>query len=328
MNPPCEITVRVLLPALRVLIAKELSETYGWTQTRIARKLGVTQAAVSGYLAQDENEVILPPFQVEELSALAKSITSEINMKRLTYTDLIGHICKICLSLRRGGTICHAHKIKVHELEDEKCAICMQLHMSLEDISDVRRRILREVRSAVDAIETCQDFPILLPEVFSNIVMGIKDAKTISDIAGVPGRIVRFRGKAKALMDPEFGVSGHLGKVLLAAMKANPAIRAAMNIKCDPDVIAVLDKLNLKYFTLKRDPSYKEGEDEIINFIGELAKRGESWFDAIIDEGGFGIEPNVYLFEENATKLADRVVRIARMVAVLKKGNSIKKANN
>ncbi|MCQ5374165.1 MAG: hypothetical protein NO515_03985, partial [Candidatus Methanomethylicia archaeon] len=245
MNPPCEITVRVLLPALRVLIAKELSETYGWTQTRIARKLGVTQAAVSGYLAQDEKEVILPPFQVEELSALAKSITSEINMKRLTYTDLISHICKICLSLRRGGTICHAHKVKVHELEDERCAICMQLHMTLADVPELRRRILSEVRLAVDAIESCPDFHLLLPEVFSNIVMAIKEAKTISDVAGVPGRIVRFRGKAKALMDPEFGVSGHLGKVLLAAMRVNPNIRSAINIKYDADVLTVLNKLNL-----------------------------------------------------------------------------------
>lgn len=328
MNPPCEITVRVLLPALRVLIAKELSETYGWTQTRIARKLGVTQAAVSGYLAQDVNEVILPPFQAEELLALAKGITSEINMKRLTYTDLISHICRICLSLRRGGTICHAHKIKLHELENERCAICMQLHMSLGDISDLRRRILSEVRLALDTIESCPDFTFLLPEVFSNIVMALKDAKTISDVAGVPGRIVRFRGKAKALMDPEFGVSGHLGKVLLAAMKVNPNIRSAMNIKYDADVMNVLNKLNLKYFTLKRDPSYREGEDEILKFIEELGKRGEGWFEAIVDEGGFGIEPNVYLFEENAAKLADRVVRIARMVGVLKKGSNVRKTNS
>lgn len=328
MNPPCEITVKILLPALRVLIAKELSETYGWTQTRIARKLGVTQAAVSGYLAQVESDVILPPFQVEELRALAKSITSEISMKRLTHTDLISNICKICLSLRRGGTICHAHKIKLHELEDERCSICMQLHMSLADISDVRRRILSEVRGAVDALETCPDFTLLLPEVFSNIVMALKEAKTISDVAGVPGRIVRFRGKAKALMDPEFGVSGHLGKVLLAALKVNPSIRSAMNIKCEADVLTVLNKLNLKCFTLKRDPTYKEGEDELIRFIESLAKKGEGWFDAVIDEGGFGIEPNVYLFEENATKLADRAVRIARMVGVLKKEREHKKANS
>ncbi|MGQ9759767.1 MAG: thiamine-phosphate synthase family protein [Candidatus Methanomethylicaceae archaeon] len=328
MNPPCEITVRSLLPALRILIAKELSENYGWTQTRMARKLGVTQAAVSGYLAQDESEVILPPFELEELRTLAKSITSEINMKRLTYTDLITNVCKICLALRRGGTICHAHKMKLQELENERCHICMQLHMSLADISDVRRRIINEVRSAVETIEKCQEFALLLPEVFSNIVMALKDAKTISDVAGIPGRIVRFRGRAKALMDPEFGVSGHLGKVLLAAMKLNPNIRSATNIKCDEYVLKVLNKLNLKSVTLKRDPSYKEGEDELIRFIEGLAKKGEGWIDVIIDEGGFGIEPNVYLFDENVTKLADRIVRVARMVGVLRKESGHNKANS
>lgn len=328
MNPPCEITVRSLLPALRVLIAKELSENYGWTQTRIARRLGVTQAAVSGYLAQDENDLISPPFDVDELRGLAKSITSEINMKRLSSTDLINHICKICLALRRGGTICHAHKMKLHELETERCNICMQLHMTLADVSDVRRRILSEVKSAVDALEGCQDFPLLLPEVFSNIVMGLKGAKTVSDVAGIPGRIVRFRGKAKALMDPEFGVSGHLGKVLLAAMKVNPNICSAANIKYDEFVLRVLNKLGVKYATLKREPTCKEGEEELIRFIEGLAREGEKWIEAVIDEGGFGIEPNVYLFDENATKLADRIIRIARMVGVLMKESGQSRANS
>ena len=314
MNPPCELTVKALLPVLRTLVAKELARSYGWTQTRIAKRLGVTQAAVSGYLTQDVNATTPPPFSVDELKSIAKSLTSEIAMKRLTHVDLINNICEICLSLRRGGAICHAHKIKVAELEEERCTICMQLHMSLADISDVRRIILGELRAAVSLLESTPEFTELVPEVFTNMVMALKDAKGIADVAGIPGRLVRIRGKVKALMDPEFGVSSHLAKLLLAVMKVNPNIRSVINLRYNNSIMEIIKKLNLKYEILERDPNYKGKEDQLIKFAEAAVKREDSWLDVIIDSGGFGIEPNAYLFDESATKLADRVVRISRMV--------------
>lgn len=45
-----EVITEELLPAIRSLIASELHESYGLNQSEIARKLGVTQPAVSNYL--------------------------------------------------------------------------------------------------------------------------------------------------------------------------------------------------------------------------------------------------------------------------------------
>lgn len=47
---PCESFGRYALPKFRLLVAKELIEKYGFTQTEAARKLGITQAAISQYL--------------------------------------------------------------------------------------------------------------------------------------------------------------------------------------------------------------------------------------------------------------------------------------
>jgi predicted fused transcriptional regulator/phosphomethylpyrimidine kinase/predicted transcriptional regulator len=263
-----------LLPTLRTLVAKELAQSYGWTQTRIARRLGVTQAAVSGYLTQDVETMAPPPFSIEELRSISKSLTAEIATKRLTYVDLVNNICEICLSLRRGGAICHAHKIKVPELEEERCIICMQLHMSLADISDVRRVILGDLRAAVSLLESAPEFTELVPEVCSNIVMALKDAQGIADVAGIPGRMVKVRGKVKALMDPEFGVSSHLAKLLLAVMRVDLKVRAAINIKYDEDVLEAVKKLNLNYAVLKRAQKYRGNEDELIKFAEAAMKRG------------------------------------------------------
>ncbi|MCS7097943.1 MAG: hypothetical protein NZ922_03065 [Candidatus Methanomethyliaceae archaeon] len=322
MNPPCEIVVRKFLPALRVLVAKELSQTYGWPQTKIADRLGVTQAAVSGYLSQNESELISPPFDLEELKAIARSIAAEMNMKKRGQVDTIYEVCRICLNLRKSGTICHAHRMKISNLVEERCSICMQLHMGLTiDVMDMRRRVINEVKSALELIEGTQEFSVVLPEVFSNVVMAIEGARNISDVAGVPGRIVRFRGKAKALLDPEFGVSGHLGKVLLKVMKINPNLRASINITYNEYVRLAIERLGLKTYIFKRDMDKKD-EQELLDFIEDLAKKNVGWVDVIVDEGGFGIEPNTYLFGTTAVEVADRAVRIARMVNIMKRKNN------
>lgn len=319
MNPPCELTVRSLLPALRILVARELAANYNWTQTKIAKNLGVTQAAVSGYLTE-EVKVGSTPFSHDDLLSLSKSLASEMALKKLTHTDLINNVCEICLSLRRGGAICVAHKVKIPELEGEKCTICVQLHMSLSEISDARRGVLGEMRCAVSLLESTPEFYEIVPQVFSNIVMGIDGAKGIADVAGIPGRLVKIRGKVKALMDPEFGASSHLAKLLLVIMGRTPRYRALVNVRYDKGVLEAIKKLNLKSVVLRREAECLGTEDQLFRFADRVLGKDKN-INVLIDEGGFGIEPNAYIFGESASKLADRVVRISRMTS-----NAAKKA--
>jgi predicted fused transcriptional regulator/phosphomethylpyrimidine kinase len=261
----------------------------------------------------------IAPFSIEELESIAKSLASEMVMKKLSHADLINNICEICLSLRRGGAICHAHKLKVPELEEERCTICMQLHMSISDLSDERRNILGELRCAVSMLENSQEFAEMVPEVFSNIIMGLNNAKGIADVAGIPGRLVKVRGRVKALMDPEFGVSSHLAKLLITIMEVNPDLKSAINIKYDDTVMDILKKLKMNYAILHRDPEYDGNEDELYRFAHKALNKDKQ-VTVIIDEGGFGIEPNTYLIEESASKLSDKVLRISRMVNKARNG--------
>lgn len=49
-KPPCESSVKFILPAVRLLIAKKLIEKYNFTQISAAKALGTTQAAISHYM--------------------------------------------------------------------------------------------------------------------------------------------------------------------------------------------------------------------------------------------------------------------------------------
>ena len=51
MRPPCEIVQRDFLKAVRTFVARSLRDE-GFSQTEIASKMDLTQAAVSKYLNQ------------------------------------------------------------------------------------------------------------------------------------------------------------------------------------------------------------------------------------------------------------------------------------
>jgi predicted transcriptional regulator len=50
LKPPCETVVQEIMPAIRSLVAKELVKNYKMTEVEVARRMGITQAAVSQYI--------------------------------------------------------------------------------------------------------------------------------------------------------------------------------------------------------------------------------------------------------------------------------------
>lgn len=94
---PCEIIVRDVLPSFKAFIVKELNHTYKLSQSKIAEKLGITQASVSYYLHGERgiigSELIQKYPQVKEkLLALTEAIAT----KSATPDSLVNEICGLC----------------------------------------------------------------------------------------------------------------------------------------------------------------------------------------------------------------------------------------
>ena len=51
MRAPCEVSIWYVLPLIRKTLAMQLVETHGLSQAEVARKLSLTDAAVSQYLS-------------------------------------------------------------------------------------------------------------------------------------------------------------------------------------------------------------------------------------------------------------------------------------
>lgn len=111
MKPPCEIVVRIILPRIRSMIVNQLFNKYGLTQQEIARRLGLTQPAVSYYLSEKrglKGENLLKKREVREaVEKIAKGI-AENTLNKL---DALVEMCRLCKTLRASKKfICEIYK--------------------------------------------------------------------------------------------------------------------------------------------------------------------------------------------------------------------------
>jgi len=156
----------------------------------------------------------------------------------------------------------------------------------LNQISDMRRRLESII-------------PLLSPQVRVNIAIASNDAMSSSDIAAFPGRLTPIEDKARPLSSPKFGGSSHLSDLLLELRRFNSDIQTIINLRWDPMISESLKKLDIKSVKLGR-----EGDDLLIT-------KNTVKYEAMIDEGGHGFEPSLYVFSSDS----DAVCRIVEDLA-------------
>lgn len=111
-KPPCMIVVHYVLPALRVLIMKDLMEKHNLRKIDAAAKMKLSPAAITQY-AKGERGAIL----VKEItkSCEAMRIVSEISRAlvdgNMPEEAIMNRLCEACMALRSRG-ICSCISLK------------------------------------------------------------------------------------------------------------------------------------------------------------------------------------------------------------------------
>lgn len=180
---------------------------------------------------------------------------------------------------------------------------------------------INNLKKAVKILEDSSDFTILIPEVRSNLVMASEDPKTPEDIAGIPGRITVVHNRAKTCAEPEYGVSSHMARFVLSIMKHDTKKRSALNIRYDPHLITICQKLGLEVSSYDRNlepDAVKAREGGTIPWGVETAiSKINSVPDVIYHTGGWGKEPMIVLVGENAIEVAEMAVCLAKLFTKL-----------
>ncbi len=125
MSVPCEVAVRCVLPAIRALIAKELTTKYQLKQKEAAKILNVSQPAISLYYRRIRGKAIdleTDKGIMDLVEKMAKSLVESKPSRRA----LISMYCEICREIRAKGLLCKLHKVFDPTIDIEACELCLR----------------------------------------------------------------------------------------------------------------------------------------------------------------------------------------------------------
>ncbi len=306
MQPPDEVMTQYFLPAMRQLVALRL-RSEGLSQNRISSLLGITQASVSLYLSSGQKKAysILEGLEVSQseadryasqlATAVRKDTVDGVTVLSTVWTDLLGR-----------GSICSAHRSMYPSLSG--CDMCIKEYGQR---NRARSQALSDVEEAVRLLEGSPAFAAVIPEVSVNIACAAGDAASPADVVAIPGRIVRVGGRAKAMLPPQAGASAHMSRVLLLVRQSRSELRACINLRYDQRMASALRRVGLRTLSIG-NYSFPRAEDPTSKALEKALRLEAVPFDAIVDRGGRGIEPNVYLFAKNARGVAELALRLAK----------------
>ena len=305
MRPPCEIVQRDFLRAVRAFVARSLKKE-GFSQTEIALKMDMTQAAVSKYLSQPLTKTKL----AGDIDRLSQKLTEMIKTGESGADQIVREICSACMHSRLGSTLCEMHQDKVPSLKAVNCQVCSQLLGGRDDDLAERAIVIGDILEALRIIEQSESFEVIVPQVRANFVACNDHAETYKDVAGVPGRITIVDGRARALISPQFGASQHTAELLLHAKRTWPRVRACICVSGRETVVKNALRFGFKVLPMK-DP-----ESSAFKIVKSLKTTNQlpgprTSYPAIHIPGGFGIEPILYLFGPSAKELSERSIRLS-----------------
>jgi len=154
----------------------------------------------------------------------------------------------------------------------------------------------------------------LIPEVRSNLGYALAGATSYDEIAAFPGRISQIGEEIVVYKEPAFGASRHIARVILAAMRHKPHLRAAMNIRYSQATLDTCKKIGLQkaFFDRRQEPKdIKELEGSTLEWGTDQALlRLEGTPDLIYDEGELGKEPMIRILGGNPMEVAEKIIRI------------------
>ena len=154
----------------------------------------------------------------------------------------------------------------------------------------------------------------LIPECQTNFVYSKPHPKSIRDILGISGRIVRAGKSVNVAGNLEYGASKHVAFAILAVTKKFPLIRSALNLKYDSKIIKKFRDGGLtvlSYDRTKELSHIKRKENASVLWgIKNSIKNTIKPPDIIFHRGDFGKEPMIVVFGASPSEVIKKIASI------------------
>jgi hydroxymethylpyrimidine/phosphomethylpyrimidine kinase len=175
-------------------------------------------------------------------------------------------------------------------------------------------KIESELADAISVFSNIKNIYTFIPECQTNFVFSKSNPRTLNDIVGVSGRIVKTGKTVVVAGDLKYGGSRHVGSAVLQVTKKFPKIRSALNIRYDQSIVrkAITKKLFvLSYDRVVEPLKTKTKEGNTISWgIQSAIKNAKKSPDVIFHRGDVGKEPMILIFGTNPKDTLSKLRKI------------------
>lgn len=112
MKIPCEIVVWYILPTIRREVARELVQGHKMSQAEVARKFGVTDAAISQYLKKKRGDNPLID-ESPHYDHLLNEIKRSADNIAAGDTEFSSEVCRLCAVVKSTGILANIYRIQL-----------------------------------------------------------------------------------------------------------------------------------------------------------------------------------------------------------------------
>jgi len=128
MKPPCMIVTSQVLPAVRVLVAKDLIETHELKPTVVASKMGLTPAAVTQYVSGARGGKLIRALrESERVKRLLDRLVNELLKAQPDRRTAMAAVCELCRVVREERMLCQLCDSSVGMGGTDRCDFCLRL---------------------------------------------------------------------------------------------------------------------------------------------------------------------------------------------------------
>jgi hydroxymethylpyrimidine/phosphomethylpyrimidine kinase len=185
-----------------------------------------------------------------------------------------------------------------------------------------KEQILGNLCLAIGMLQKSKSFGRIIPEVRTNIVFCLRNAKGVKDVAGIEGRITKIEGRPHPSGYPKFGASDHLARKILEIRKYNPEFRSAINFVYNEKLGKFLKKYckerGIIYGCIDRSKEPERiAKKEKLSMPWKVAEAiksaGEKIPEIFYEANAPGKEDLTVIIGKSATEVAKKAIEIAEL---------------
>ena len=217
----------------------------------------------------------------------------------------------IAVSLAKQNTLRHAVKTAknyVYNSIKNSKNIGKGVRITHQNISSEKMELIE----SINGFKQIKNVYKIIPECQTNFVFAKKKPKTIKDVLGVSGRLVKSGREVLTAGEIIYGGSYHVGTAVIQVNKKFPNIRSGLNIKFNPKIISKARSRGLtvlNYDRSKESKKSKQQEGSSIKWGVNHALKSKPP-DLVYHKGDMGKEPMILIFGEKPNDIIKKISKI------------------